>query len=143
VAEGGRTYANVSPWTGQVIGQAADASASDVDEAIAAARRAFDETDRSTNHAKRLELVTKLYELFCANTDRQIQLARDEAGSTIFIARNVTAPKPRMAAARSHLSSRRRRPCRRRRPILVRQAHRPSRVGSDLRRFLRIAGGWL
>jgi aldehyde dehydrogenase (NAD+) len=88
-ASGGRTYDNISPWTGEPIGQAADASAQDVDRAIAAARRAFDTTDWSTNHAKRLQLVTKLYELFCANSERLIQLARDEAGSTIFIAKYV------------------------------------------------------
>ena len=44
-AEGGRTYDNVGPWTGNVVGVAADASASDVEQAIAAARRAFDTTD--------------------------------------------------------------------------------------------------
>jgi aldehyde dehydrogenase (NAD+) len=88
-AEGGRTYNNISPWTQDVIGQAADASARDVSDAVAAARYAFDNTDWSTNHSKRLDLVTKLYHLFVENTDRLIQLARDEAGSTIFIARHV------------------------------------------------------
>ena len=53
----GRTYDNVSPWTGEVVGKAADASAEDMNDAIAAARRAFDTTDWSTNHIKRLELI--------------------------------------------------------------------------------------
>ncbi|MFT3965781.1 MAG: aldehyde dehydrogenase family protein [Sphingobium sp.] len=88
-AEGGRTYDNVSPWTRDVVGQAADASAQDVSDAVAAARRAFDTSDWSTNHAKRLELVTKLYDIFVDNTDRLIEIARHETGSTIFIARNV------------------------------------------------------
>ncbi|OHV30881.1 MULTISPECIES: aldehyde dehydrogenase family protein [Pseudofrankia] len=88
-AAGGRTYDNISPWTGEVVGKSADASAEDVGDAVSAARRAFDTTDWSTNHAKRLELVTKLYDLFRANTDRLVQIARDEAGSTLFIARNV------------------------------------------------------
>ncbi|MGF7235608.1 MAG: aldehyde dehydrogenase family protein [Frankia sp.] len=88
-AAGGRTYDNIGPWTGEIVGKAADASAEDVSDAISAARRAFDTTDWSTNHAKRLELVTKLYDLFQANVDRLIQIARDEAGSTPFIAKHV------------------------------------------------------
>lgn len=48
-AEGGRVYDVETPISGTIVGQAADATAADVDEAIAAARRAFDETDWSTN----------------------------------------------------------------------------------------------
>mgnify|MGYP003656521609 CR=1 FL=1 len=63
-AENDRTYDNIGPWTGKPVGVAADASARDVEEAIVAARRAFDTTDWSTNHAKRFALVKKLYDLF-------------------------------------------------------------------------------
>ena len=61
-AEGGKTFDVISPWTGEVAGKAADASAADVDEAIAAARRAFDESDWAApeNRGHRLELVKKL-----------------------------------------------------------------------------------
>ncbi|MDH4042373.1 MAG: aldehyde dehydrogenase family protein, partial [Gammaproteobacteria bacterium] len=52
-AEGNKTYDNICPWTAQSIGRAADASAADVDAAIAAARRAFDGTDWSRDHAQR------------------------------------------------------------------------------------------
>jgi aldehyde dehydrogenase (NAD+) len=48
-AEGGKVYDNVNPATGEVIGVAADASPTDMERAIAAARRAFDETDWTTN----------------------------------------------------------------------------------------------
>ena len=80
-AAGDETYDNINPWTGEAAGKAADASADDVNEAIAAARRAFDETDWSTNHDLRFELVSKLFELFAANTERLGQLARVEAGA--------------------------------------------------------------
>ena len=60
---------------------AADASANDVEEAIAAARRAFDTTDWSTNHEKRFALVQKLYDLFEANRDRLVAIARHEVGA--------------------------------------------------------------
>ena len=82
-AAGGKTYDNIGPWTGTVIGQAADASADDVNEAIAAARRAFDTTDWSTAHDRRYALVKKFRDLLFANRDRLVQIARLEAGSAI------------------------------------------------------------
>lgn len=82
-AEGGRTYDNISPWTGEPVGKAADASASDVDMAIAAARRAFDETSWSTDVALRVGLVRRLRALFEANRARLSDLARHEAGAAL------------------------------------------------------------
>lgn len=82
-AQGGKTFDVISPWIGQPVGKAADASAADVEEAIAAARRAFDTTDWSTNVEKRVDLVTKLRALFEANRERLSDLARDEAGAAM------------------------------------------------------------
>jgi aldehyde dehydrogenase (NAD+) len=59
-AAGNRTYANVNPATEEVIGQVADATREDMDRAIAAARRAFDTTDWSTNLAKRARCLRQL-----------------------------------------------------------------------------------
>ena len=80
-AAGGRTYKDIGPWTGEVVGEAADASAEDMEEAIAAARRAFDETDWSTDHARRRALVARLGELMNANRDRIIEIVRNEGGA--------------------------------------------------------------
>ena len=44
-AEDGARYPNVNPATEEVIGEGADASPADMDRAIDAARRAFDESD--------------------------------------------------------------------------------------------------
>ncbi len=82
-AEGGRTYDNISPWTGAPVGKAADASAADVDRAIAAARRAFDQTDWSTNVELRVRLVRRLRELFEENRAGLGELARHEAGAAL------------------------------------------------------------
>jgi aldehyde dehydrogenase (NAD+) len=82
-AEGGKTFDNISPWTAEKVGVAADASRADVEAAIVAARRAFDETDWSTNHEKRYALVRKLHELFVANKHRLGDLARHEAGAAL------------------------------------------------------------
>jgi aldehyde dehydrogenase (NAD+) len=82
-AEGGKTFDVIGPWTGAPVGKAADASAADVDRAIAAARRSFDQTDWSTNRELRVALVQKLYDLFDANRDRLADLARHEAGAAL------------------------------------------------------------
>ena len=82
-AEGGKTFDVIGPWTGAPVGVAADASAADVDAAIAAARRAFDDSDWSTNVALRVGLVKKLYDLFDVNRSRLAELARHEAGAAM------------------------------------------------------------
>ena len=82
-AEGGKTYDVIGPWTGEPVGKAADASAIDVEAAIVAARRAFDETDWSTNTEQRVALVRRLRELFEANRGRLSDLARYEAGAAL------------------------------------------------------------
>jgi len=80
-AEGGATYEDVSPWNGEVVGLAPDGSAADMDEAIAAARRAFDETDWSTNKALRREVVWKLCMKLRENRDRLAKIASEENGA--------------------------------------------------------------
>jgi len=59
-AESGATFDNVNPTTEQVIGSVADASVPEMRRAIAAARRAFDETDWSTNRALRKRCLEQL-----------------------------------------------------------------------------------
>ncbi len=58
----GQTYPNVNPATEEVIGQVADASTDDMDRAIGAARRAFDDTDWSTDRAFRKRCLQQLKE---------------------------------------------------------------------------------
>ena len=59
-AASGKRFDNVNPATEEVLGEVADASAEDMQRAIAAARRAFDETDWSTNHAFRKQCLLQL-----------------------------------------------------------------------------------
>jgi aldehyde dehydrogenase (NAD+) len=58
----GRTADNLNPATEEVLGVTADAGADDMDEAIAAARRAFDTTDWSTNRDFRQHCLIQLHE---------------------------------------------------------------------------------
>jgi aldehyde dehydrogenase (NAD+) len=61
-AASGKTYPNVNPATEDVIGEVADASTADMDRAIGAARRAFDDTDWSTDRAFRRRCLEQLKE---------------------------------------------------------------------------------
>ncbi|MCU1587536.1 MAG: Aldehyde Dehydrogenase [Frankiales bacterium] len=73
-ATDGRVFDNVNPATEEVLGVAADASAADMDRAIAAARRAFDTTDWSTNHAFRKRCLEQLQ----AALQDEVELIRAE-----------------------------------------------------------------
>ena len=54
------TFTNINPATEEVLGEVADASKEDMHRAIDAARRAFDETDWSTNHSFRQKCLLQL-----------------------------------------------------------------------------------
>jgi aldehyde dehydrogenase (NAD+) len=58
----GKTYPNVNPATEEVIGEAADASEDDMDAAIAAARKAFDDSPWSTDVDFRVRCLRQLSE---------------------------------------------------------------------------------
>ena len=59
-AQTGQTFDNVNPANEDVLGDVADGSADDMKRAIAAARRAFDETDWSTNRTLRKRCLEQL-----------------------------------------------------------------------------------
>jgi aldehyde dehydrogenase (NAD+) len=61
-AETGKTFENVNPATEEVLGRVADASDADMQRAIGAARRAFDETSWSTDPALRKRCLGQLQE---------------------------------------------------------------------------------
>jgi aldehyde dehydrogenase (NAD+) len=59
-AASGEEFDNLSPATGLVLGRASAAGAQDMDRAIAAARRGFDDSDWSTNRALRKRCLVQL-----------------------------------------------------------------------------------
>ncbi len=61
-AASGATFANVNPATEEEIGQVADGGAPDMDRAIAAARRAFDESGWATDPELRKRGLRQLHE---------------------------------------------------------------------------------
>lgn len=59
-AEGGKVFDNINPANEEVLGQVADGSAQDMRRAIAAARRAFDESDWATDRSLRKRCLQQL-----------------------------------------------------------------------------------
>ena len=80
-ASGGATYPTVNPATEEVLGVAADASSADVERAIAAARRAFDTTDWSTDVALRQRCLRQLRDAMAENFDAIAELTIAEVGA--------------------------------------------------------------
>jgi aldehyde dehydrogenase (NAD+) len=82
----GEEFDNVSPATGLVLGTTSAADAQDMDRAIAAARRVFDESDWSTNRALRKRCLEQLQAAIEADKEdllpmRSISLPRARASS--------------------------------------------------------------
>ncbi|GAA4120304.1 aldehyde dehydrogenase [Nocardioides fonticola] len=84
-ASDGATYPILNPATGEVIGQAPDATADDVEAAIAAARRAFDETDWSTDHAFREHCLRQLHAALLEDAEAFRALTTAEVGMPSFM----------------------------------------------------------
>lgn len=56
-----QTYPSINPATGDVVGYAPNADVADAERAIAAARKAFDTTDWSTNVELRIRCMEQLH----------------------------------------------------------------------------------
>jgi aldehyde dehydrogenase (NAD+) len=65
----GRTFANINPATEENLGSVADGSTTEMHRAIDAARRAFDETDWSTNRALRKRCLEQLQDALDAERE--------------------------------------------------------------------------
>ena len=88
-SETGKTFPNVNPATEEVIGATADATAADMDRAIGAARRAFDETRWSTDAAFRARCLRQLHAALTKAKDELREVVVAEAGSPIILGYSV------------------------------------------------------
>src|SRR5438477_10730408 len=84
-AQGARTYDNINPATEEVIGPVADASAADMERAIAAARRAFDETSWSTDRGLRARCMMQLHDALAKSREELRPQIVGEGGTPIAL----------------------------------------------------------
>jgi aldehyde dehydrogenase (NAD+) len=68
-ARSGKGFDNINPATEEVLGQVSDGGAEDMDLAIGAARRAFDETNWSTDRAFRQQCLRQLHDAIVAEQE--------------------------------------------------------------------------
>ena len=84
-ASDGSTYPILNPATGEQIAVAPDATADDVDAAIAAARQAFDTTGWSTDLDLRLRCVRQLHRALVDHGEQMRALTTAEVGAPAFL----------------------------------------------------------
>jgi aldehyde dehydrogenase (NAD+) len=81
VAGGAGTFPTINPATEEVLGVAADATADDMNAAIAAARTAFDESDWATNVELRVRCIRQLQQAMRDHVEELRELTIAEVGA--------------------------------------------------------------
>jgi acyl-CoA reductase-like NAD-dependent aldehyde dehydrogenase len=79
------TFTNVNPANEDVLGEVADASKADMNRAIDAARRSFDETDWSTNHQLRKRCLEQLHEAIVGEQEELREELIREVGAPLAV----------------------------------------------------------
>ncbi|MBS7669025.1 aldehyde dehydrogenase [Croceicoccus sp. 1NDH52] len=90
-AEGGRTIDSIDPATGNVISTVPDASAADVDAAVAAAAKA-QPLWAETTPAARAAILWKIADLIESNIDELSELESLDQGKPLYVARWAEIP---------------------------------------------------
>src|SRR5689334_6010108 len=92
---GSKTFDTMNPATGEVLTQVAEASAADVDRAVQAARRAFENGSgpwRKLSASERGRLIWRLADLVEKNIEELAELETLDNGKPIFESRYVDMP---------------------------------------------------
>jgi len=93
--DGWKKFDTINPATGEVLTQIVEASCEDVDRAVTAARRAFEDRNgpwRKLSASERGRLIWKLADLIEKNIDELAELETLDNGKPIFESRYVDMP---------------------------------------------------
>ena len=82
-AAGGATFPTIAPATEEVLGVAADATVDDARRAIGSARRAFDTTEWSRDHALRVRCLRQLDQALRENVEPLREILVHEVGAPV------------------------------------------------------------
>src|ERR1700732_3358715 len=89
-----QTFPSYNPATGDLVGHAPDATVTETEAAIAAARRAFDTTDWSTNIELRLRCLDQLHRALVEHRDELADLTIAEVRATRALAAGPQLAQP-------------------------------------------------
>jgi phenylacetaldehyde dehydrogenase len=94
LAASGKTFPVYNPATGEVVAQVPEAETEDVDRAVIAARRAFDEGPwtRKMSTSERGQLLWKLADLLQANLEEFAEIESLDNGKPLSVARVADVP---------------------------------------------------
>jgi aldehyde dehydrogenase (NAD+) len=90
----GATFANIDPYREREIGQTPDAGVEDVDAAVAAAARAFENASWSTDHSFRSRCLTQLREAMQRHVEELREILVAEVGCPVFMTRDFQLEVP-------------------------------------------------
>jgi len=90
----GAVFETVNPATEEVLGVVADASAEDAERALAAARRAFDETSWGTDLSVRVRGLRQLQAAMQRHAEELRAMTIAETGSPLFMTRSAQLDEP-------------------------------------------------
>ncbi|MCV7255068.1 aldehyde dehydrogenase family protein [Mycobacterium hackensackense] len=82
LVDAAQTFATLNPATGEVLGHAPDASVADAEAAVAAARRAFDDSGWATDVALRIRCLEQFHQALVEHRDELAALTTAEVGAT-------------------------------------------------------------
>ncbi len=91
----GKPFDTVNPATGEVLTQVAEATANDVDQAVASARKAFEDVSgpwRKMSASERGKVLWRIGDLIEKNIDELAELETLDNGKPIFESRYVDMP---------------------------------------------------
>ena len=93
-AASGKRFQNINPATEEVLGDVADAGVDDMQRAISAARRAFDESEWATNRELRKRCLLQLHDALVAEKEelREELIAEVGAPRTVTYMAQLEAP---------------------------------------------------
>ena len=90
----GAVFETANPATEEVLGVVADASPSDLERAVAAARRAFDTTSWPDDVAFRVRCLRQLQEAMTAHLEELRAMTIAETGTPLFLTRSAQLDEP-------------------------------------------------
>ena len=93
-ARSGQTFEVVNPATEDVLGVVADGGPDDLDEALDAARRAFDDTGWSTDVALRVRCLRQLQAAFGAHAEEIRAMTVAETGTPLSLTYSAQLDAP-------------------------------------------------
>lgn len=89
-----RTYPSLNPATGEELGRAPDATAAEAEQAVAAARRAFDTTDWATDRQLRIRCLDQFHTALVEHREELRELTIAEVGASRMLTHGNQLDQP-------------------------------------------------